>query len=84
MSNGVRAIAAGLLAACALVGFAAAFGLAATAGAEPGQTTTTTTTPPPTQPPPTEPVEPPPPPQPAPIAFGVVVGGVEVGGLLPG
>ncbi len=86
MKVGARAIGAGLLAACALVGFAAAFGLAATAGADNGTTVTTTdppptTEPPPTEPPPTEP--PPPPPTPAPIAFGVTVGGVKVGGLMP-
>ena len=66
----------------ALVGFAAAFGLAATAGAgtsAPGQSTE----PPPTEPPPTEPPVEPPPPTPAPIAFGVIVGGVKVGGLMP-
>ena len=80
MRHGARAIIAGLLAASALVGFASAFALAATAGADTGATTATTTEPPPTEPPPTEP---PPPPQPAPIAFGVTVGGVSVGGLLP-
>jgi L,D-transpeptidase catalytic domain/Putative peptidoglycan binding domain len=79
-----RAIGAGLLATCALVGFAAAFALSATAGADPGQTVTTTDPPTTTEPPPTEPpIEPPPPPTPAPIAFGVTVGGVKVGGLLP-
>lgn len=82
MRTSARAIAAGLLAACALVGFAAAFGLAATAGADTGPTETATTEPPPTEPPPPE-SPPPPPPQPAPIAFGVTVGGVSVGGLLP-
>jgi lipoprotein-anchoring transpeptidase ErfK/SrfK len=66
-----------LLAACALLGIAAAFGLAASAGAQ-------STDPPPTEPPPAEPpVEPPPPPSPAPIAFGVIVGGVKVGGMMP-
>jgi hypothetical protein len=78
-------LAAGLLVACALVGFAAAFGLAGKAGAaSPEQTTvptTTSTQPPPTQPPPVEP--PPVAPTPAPIAFGVTVGGVRVGGLMP-
>jgi lipoprotein-anchoring transpeptidase ErfK/SrfK len=69
----------------ASVGFAAAFGLAATAGAGsfgPAQTTppTTTTTEPP---PPVEPPIQPPPATPAPIAFGVTVGGVKVGGLMP-
>ena len=78
-------LAAGVLVVCALGGFAAAFGLAATAGAgtsSPAQTTEppTSTVPPPTQPP----AEPPPvPPTPAPIAFGVTVGGVRVGGLMP-
>jgi hypothetical protein len=84
VSTGVRAVFASLLAASALVGLAASFGLAA-ADADTGTTTTTTTTgqPPPTQPPPTEPVEPTPPPGPAPIAFGITVGGVAVGGMLP-
>jgi hypothetical protein len=60
--------------------------LAATAGAgtsAPDQSTvppTTTTT---TQPPPVEPPIVPPPSTPAPIAFGVTVGGVQVGGLMP-
>jgi len=79
-----RAIGAGLLAACALIGFASAFALSAAAGADPGQTVTTTDPSPTTEPPPTEPpIEPPPPPTPAPIAFGVTVGGVTVGGLMP-
>jgi len=79
-----RAVGAGLLAACALVGFATAFGLSATAGADTGTTVTTTDPPPTTEPPPTEPpIEPPPPPTPAPIAFGVTIGGVRVGGLMP-
>jgi lipoprotein-anchoring transpeptidase ErfK/SrfK len=74
----------GLLATSALVGFGAAFGLAASADAGPGQTTTTSQPPTTTQPPPTEPpIEPPAPPGPAPIAFGVTVGGVAVGGLMP-
>jgi lipoprotein-anchoring transpeptidase ErfK/SrfK len=79
-----RTLIAGLLATCALLGFAAAFGLSGSAGAGTAQTTDppTTTTPPPTEPPPTEPpVQPPS--APAPIAFGVAVGGVTVGGLLP-
>jgi lipoprotein-anchoring transpeptidase ErfK/SrfK len=82
-----RTIGAALLVACALLGFVAAFGLAAKAGAgtaSPGQTTdpppTTTTEPPPTEPPPPPP---PSPSQPAPISFGVTVGGVRVGGLMP-
>jgi len=86
VSNGFRAIGAGLLAACALVGFGAAFGVATTAGADTGTTSTTTEPPPTAEPPPTEPApptEPPPPPGPAPIAFGVTVGNVLVGGLMP-
>jgi lipoprotein-anchoring transpeptidase ErfK/SrfK len=69
--------AAAVLAVCALVGFAAAFAIAASAGAQ--SSDTTTTEPPPTEPP----VEPPLPPTPAPIAFGVIVGGVKVGGMMP-
>lgn len=77
MTASRRTLGAGLLAACALLGISAAFGLAASAGAQ-------STDPPPTEPPPTEPpVEPAPPPGPAPIPFGVIVGGVKVGGLLP-
>ena len=84
MRTWARAIGAGLLVSCALVGFASAFALAATAGADTGTTVTTTDPPPTTEPPPTEPpIEPPPPPLPAPIAFGVTVGGVRVGGLMP-
>ena len=69
----------------ALGGFAAAFALAATAGAgtsSPAQSTEpppTTTEPPPPEEPPVEP----PPSTPAPISFGVTVGGVKVGGLMP-
>jgi lipoprotein-anchoring transpeptidase ErfK/SrfK len=73
-----RTLGAGVLAACALLGFAAAFGLVASAGAQ-STDPPTTTEPPPTEPP----VEPPPPPTPAPIAFGVIVGGVQVGGMMP-
>jgi lipoprotein-anchoring transpeptidase ErfK/SrfK len=66
------------------VGFASAFALAGTAGADNGTTVTSTDPPPTTEPPPTEPpIEPPPPPTPAPIAFGVTVGGVKVGGFMP-
>ena len=79
-----RAVGAASLAACALLGVGASFALASNAGAAaPGQTTeppTTTTT---TAPPPTEPPVQPPPSGPAPIAFGVTVGGVRVGGMLP-
>src|SRR5262245_3097546 len=75
---------AALLLACALLGFAAAFGLSATAGAGTAQTTDPPPTePPPTEPPPTEPPVDPGPPPPAPIAYGVTVGGVRVGGLMP-
>jgi lipoprotein-anchoring transpeptidase ErfK/SrfK len=65
----------------ALLGLAAAFALSATAGTGPAQTTQ----PPPTTepPPPTEPPAEPPPSTPAPIPFGVTVGGVKVGGMLP-
>lgn len=85
-----RTLVATLLVLCALAGFAAAFGLAGSAGASPAQTTTTappTTT---TEPPPTTQPPAPPPPRtpaprrsPAPIPFGVTVGGVKVGGLMP-
>jgi lipoprotein-anchoring transpeptidase ErfK/SrfK len=82
-----RVIALGLLVACGLVGLAAAFGLAASAGAGTGQTTVTSTEPPPTtttEPaPPAEPPVAPAPTTPAPIPFGVTVGGVTVGGLMP-
>ncbi len=85
MRPSARTVGAAFIAACALVGFAAAFALAAKAGAgtaAPSQTTepppTSTTTSPPTEPP----VQPPPS-TPAPIAFGVTVGGVRVGGMLP-
>jgi lipoprotein-anchoring transpeptidase ErfK/SrfK len=79
-----RTLIAGLLATCALLGFAAALGLSGSAGAGTAQTTDppTTTTPPPTEPPPTEPPVKPPT-APAPIPFGVTVGGVTVGGLMP-
>jgi lipoprotein-anchoring transpeptidase ErfK/SrfK len=73
-----RTLGAGLLVVCALLGFAAAFGLASSAGAQ------STEPPPTTEPPPSEPpIEPAPPPTPAPIAFGVTVGGVRVGGMMP-
>ncbi len=86
MKASARTVGAAFLAACALIGFGAAFALASKAGAgtaTPAQateppTTTTTTTPPPTEPP----VEPRPNAS-APIAFGVTVGGVRVGGLMP-
>ncbi|MFO7571044.1 MAG: L,D-transpeptidase family protein [Gaiellaceae bacterium] len=76
MRNGARAIGAGLLAGIALVGFAAAFALASTAGAGELQSTDP---PPTTEPPPPEP--PPPPPRPTTIASGVTIGGVAVGGM---
>jgi lipoprotein-anchoring transpeptidase ErfK/SrfK len=78
---GLRAVTAGLVAACALAGFAAASAVdtAADAGLGPAQTT------PPTEPPPTEPppTEPPTPPRTPTIPGGVTIGGVSVGGLLP-
>lgn len=74
----VRTLGAGLLVVCALLGFAAAFGLASSASAQ-STDPPTTTEPPPTEPP----IEPAPAPAPAPIAFGVVVGGVKVGGMMP-
>jgi len=89
MKFAVRAIVAGLLTASALVGFSAAFALAAGADSGPTQTTTTTTTT--TEPPPT--IVPPPAPSPPPaptspprqlgIPGGVTIGAVDVGGLLP-
>jgi lipoprotein-anchoring transpeptidase ErfK/SrfK len=73
-----RTLGAILLLVCGLAGFAAAFG--AVAAGSPAQTAP----PPTTQPPPTAPpVEPPIEPTPAPIAFGVTVGGVKVGGMMP-
>lgn len=89
MKAGVQTLGAGLLAACAVLGFALAFALTSTTGAVAGtaQTTTappTTTEPPPTEPPPTETeTTPPPMPRSPTIAGGVTVGGVPVGGLLP-
>ena len=85
MTGGARVIGIGLLAACALVGFSAAFAI--TAAAEPESASQTTTQPPTTEPPPTEPppTEPPPttPPSPRPtgIPSGVSIGHVDVGGL---
>jgi len=84
--NPARILALGLLVACGLVGFAAAFGVAQSAGADTG-TTSTSTEPPTTattEPPPAEPPTTPSPSTPAPIPFGVTVGGVQVGGLMPG
>jgi lipoprotein-anchoring transpeptidase ErfK/SrfK len=73
-----RTLGAAVLVICAVLGLAAAFGLAAATGAS-----TQTEPPPTTVPPPTEPPVEPAPPTPAPIAFGVTVGGVRVGGLMP-
>ena len=85
MRSGGRAIVVGLLAACALVGFSAAFALAAGADSGPAQTSTTTPEPPPsTEPPPTEPpTEPIPSPRQLGIPGGVSIAHVDVGGLLP-
>ena len=88
MKFAVRAIVVGLLTASALVGFSAAFALAAGADSGPAQTTTTTTT----EPPPTTAPAPVPAPAPSPsprpprqlgIPGGVTIGAVQVGGLLP-
>ena len=78
MTPSARTVGAGLLVTCVLLGFAAAFGLVASAGAQ-STDPPTTTEPPPVEPP----IEPPPPPTPAPIAFGVMVGGVKIGGMMP-
>jgi hypothetical protein len=85
MKTGGRAIAVGLLAACALVGFSAAFALAAGADSGPVQTTTTTPEPPTTtEPPPASPPpETSPPPRQLGIPGGVSIAHVDVGGLLP-
>jgi hypothetical protein len=74
----------GLLAACALVGFSAAFALTSTAGAETATALQTTDPPPPTEPP-TEPppTEPTPSPRQPGIPSGVTIGHLDVGGLLP-
>jgi lipoprotein-anchoring transpeptidase ErfK/SrfK len=85
----VRAVGAGLLVVCAVLGFAAAFALAtAAADTGPAQTTSPpTTTEPPitTEPPPTEPAPPTPPlsPRRPTIPPDVTVGGIPVGGLAP-
>ncbi len=93
MKRGTFAVGVGLLAACALIGFASAFALAAAASGT--DTTVTTTEPPPptTEPPPTEPVPPtePPPTEPSPPSYprepripgSVTIGHVSVGGLTP-
>ncbi len=91
MKRGTLAVGVGLLAACALIGFASAFALAASASGT--DTTVTTTEPPPptTEPPPTEPAPPtePPPTEPSPPSYprepripgSVTIGHVPVGGL---
>jgi lipoprotein-anchoring transpeptidase ErfK/SrfK len=80
----VLAVGAGLLAACAILGFASAFAIAASAAGTETDTTVTTTEPPPTttttEPPPTQP---PPPPKPKLIAAGVTVGNLLVGWMTP-
>jgi lipoprotein-anchoring transpeptidase ErfK/SrfK len=82
VTSGARATGIGLLAACALLGFSAAFAVGASGGSESAVQTTTQppTEPPPTEPPPTEPT---PPPRQIGIPRGVTVGHVDVGGLLP-
>ncbi len=84
MKKAVLAIGAGLLAACAVLGFVSAFAIAASAAGTDTETTTTTTEPPPpttTEPPP--PSEPAPPPKPSLIAPGVTVGNLLVGWMTP-
>jgi hypothetical protein len=95
VKRAVHTFAAGLLVVCGLLGFAAAFGLATSAGAQ-GTTSTTSSEPPATtttgttttdtttgtEPQPTIP-QVPSTPKPAPISFGVTVGGIKVGGLTP-
>ncbi len=83
MKRGTLLVAAGLLAVCALLGFASGFAIASSSTS--AQTTTeppTTTSPPPTdttpQPPPDEPD-----PKPQLIEPGVIVGGLAVGWLTP-
>jgi lipoprotein-anchoring transpeptidase ErfK/SrfK len=77
--DGARLVGIGLLAACALLGFSAAFGMSATGGDAAAQTQPPPTVPPPTEPPPAEPT----PPRQLGIPDGVTVGRVDVGGLLP-
>ena len=81
MKRGTLAVAVGLLAVCALLGFASGFAIASSSTT--AQTDTTTTEPPPTEttPPPPPPVSPPPKPQL--IEPGVIVGGISVGWLTP-
>jgi len=90
VTNGARAIGIGLLAACALLGFSAAFAVAASGGGDTAAQTTSPPTQPPTEPPPTEPpptepppTEPAPPPRQLGIPSGVTIGHVDVGGLMP-
>jgi len=87
MKFAARVIVVGLLAASALVGFSAAFALAAGADSGPAQTTTTPATePPPTTVPPPAPSPPPAPTRPprqVGIPGGVTIGAIDVGGLLP-
>ena len=85
MRNGARAIGAGLLGACALLGFSAAFAVTASGGSDAvAQTTTTTTTETTTtETTDTTPTETTPNPRQLVIPGGVTVGRVDVGGLLP-
>ncbi len=85
MKRALVTIGAGLLVACALLGFASAYALASSAGAG-TDTTATDTEPPPEPPPPTEPdpePDPVPPAKPALIAPGVMVGTLPVGWMTP-
>jgi len=86
-----RVVSVGLLVTAAIAGFGGALALSGHAGASPNQTTTTsttttattTTTTTTTTTPAPPPTKPPKPRVPAPIAFGVAVGGVKVGGMTP-
>ena len=83
MRKGLLAVGAGLLAACAVLGFASAFAIAASAAGTDTDTTVTTTAPPTTTTQPPPPLPPPPPPKPKLIAAGVTVGDLLVGWMTP-
>jgi lipoprotein-anchoring transpeptidase ErfK/SrfK len=83
--SGARSVAVGLLFACAVLGFSAAFAVTASGESESAAQTTTQppTEPPPTEPPPTEPPLEPEPTRQLGIPSGVTIGRVDVGGLMP-
>ena len=85
MKTGARVVGVGLLAACALTGFALAFAVASTALVEAGTAQTSTDPPTTTEPPPPTETEPTPPPSPRDptIRVGVTIADFPVGGLLP-